>query len=128
MPTFIGYSTINATSKVTLTDADLVIQDLINALNIQQGSLPGKPAIGCPIWSYLFEQQTPSTVAAMKTIMQKTCASDPRIQLLSIELFQQSNGVLFEIEVNISTTVSPRQLSIFFNTQTQSASLISSQT
>jgi len=105
-----------------------VIQDLINALNIQPGQLPGKPAIGCAIWSYLYEQQTPSTIAAMKAIMQKTCASDPRIQLLSVELFQQNNGVLFEIQVNITTTVSPRQLSIFFNTQAQSASLISSQT
>jgi len=127
MPTFIGYSTINATSKVTLTDTDLIIQDLLNALNIQQGQLPGKPEIGCPIWSYLFEQQTPATVAAMKNIMQKTCQQDARLQVVSINLFQQDNGVLFEMEVAINTDVNPRQLSIFFNSQTQAASLISGQ-
>jgi phage baseplate assembly protein W len=124
MTTFIGYSTINATSKVTLTDDDLVVQDLLNAFNIKPGSLPGKPALGCAIWAYLYEQQTQSTVSTMTNIVQTTCASDPRIQLISCAPFQQNNGVLFEVSISINGNVSPRQLNVFFNNQTQAASLV----
>jgi phage baseplate assembly protein W len=124
MTTFIGYSTINATSKVTLTDDNLVVQDLLNAFNIKPGSLPGKPALGCPIWGYLFEQQTQSTVDAMTSIVQTTCASDPRIQLLSCSPFQLNNGVLFEVSLSINGNVTPQQLNLFFNNQTQAASLV----
>ncbi len=45
MPTFIGYSTVNRAKKFVLTDFELVKRDLANALNIQQGELPGRPGL-----------------------------------------------------------------------------------
>ena len=80
MPTYIGFSTahldqvrpsqyvtgadggpgsitrpLQFTKKYRLVDQELVIQDFINALNIPQGQLPGKPEVGTTIWSYIFE-------------------------------------------------------------------------
>jgi hypothetical protein len=46
MATFIGYSTINQYKKFTLTDGELVKRDLLNAFNIRQGTLPGRPDYG----------------------------------------------------------------------------------
>ena len=58
MPTFVGFNTIGRARNFTLTDRDLVIRDLLNALNIQQGEVPGRPQVGTLIWSFLFENQT----------------------------------------------------------------------
>ena len=46
MPTFIGFNTINQNKKFTLVDFDLIKIDLLNAFNIRQGELPGRPAYG----------------------------------------------------------------------------------
>ena len=58
MPTFIGFNTINQPKKFTLLDFDLVKRDLLNAFNIRQGELVGRPGYGCNLWNYLFENQT----------------------------------------------------------------------
>jgi hypothetical protein len=44
MATFIGFNTVDQFKKFTLTDFELIKRDLINALNIRQGELPGRPA------------------------------------------------------------------------------------
>jgi len=61
MTTFIGFNTINQYKKFTLTDFDLIKRDLLNAFNIRQGQLPGRPAYGTVIWDFLFEPQTTQT-------------------------------------------------------------------
>ena len=57
MTTFVGFSTVNRSKKFTLTDFDLIKQDLINAFNIRQGTLPGRCGTGTAIWNFLFENQ-----------------------------------------------------------------------
>ena len=61
MPTFIGFSTINQNKKFTAVDFELIKIDLLNAFNIRQGELVGRPGYGTVIWSYLFENQTEET-------------------------------------------------------------------
>ena len=57
MTTFIGFNTINQNKKFTLTDFELIQRDLLNAFNIRQGELPGRPGYGTTIYSFLFENQ-----------------------------------------------------------------------
>ena len=57
MATFVGYSTINRNKQFTLVDDDLIKRDLLNAFNIRQGELVGRPGYGTIIWSFLFENQ-----------------------------------------------------------------------
>jgi phage baseplate assembly protein W len=54
---FIGFNTQNQFKKFTLTDFELVKRDLLNAFNIRQGQLPGRPGYGTVLWDYLFEPQ-----------------------------------------------------------------------
>ena len=83
MPSYIGFSTINANKprstnlpaglaggvgsmvqpvipgkKYRLVDEALVIQDFINSLNIQQGQKVGNPSYGTTLWSFVFEPNT----------------------------------------------------------------------
>ena len=67
MPTFIGFNTINQNKKFTAVDFDLIKIDLLNAFNIRQGELPGRPGYGTVIWNYLFEGQTQETQTAIVT-------------------------------------------------------------
>jgi phage baseplate assembly protein W len=58
--TFIGFNTQGQFKKFTLTGFDLIKRDLLNALNIRQGQLPGRPGYGTVIWDFLFEPQLES--------------------------------------------------------------------
>jgi hypothetical protein len=57
MTTFVGFNTQNQYKKFTLVDFELIKRDLLNAFNIRQGQLPGRPAYGTILWDYLFENQ-----------------------------------------------------------------------
>lgn len=124
MPRYIGYSTVGNNKKATLVDRDLVIRDLVNAFNIKEGELPGRPGVGCGVWNYLFEPQTESAIEDMRAVVLRTCALDPRVQVQSAELFPQENGVLIELEVLVDTEVDPIDLALYFDSQSRVASLV----
>jgi phage baseplate assembly protein W len=124
MPTFIGFNTINQYKKFTLTDFALVKRDLANALNIQQGEIPGKPGYGTTIWSYVFENQTPETIAALLAELQRVAGGDPRVYISNAQVYPQDNGLLIELEIRIVPSSTAERLSIFFDQETRRASYI----
>lgn len=124
MPTFVGFSTIGRSKKFTLTDFELIKQDLANALNIQQGQLPGRPGYGTTIWSYIFENQTQPTEQAMLTELRRVIAQDPRIRLASINSYPRDNGILIELEVRVVPSTTAQRLSLFFDQANQQASFV----
>ena len=121
MATFIGFNTINQNKKFTLTDSELVKRDLLNSLNIQQGSLPGRPGFGTTIWSYLFENQTVDLVGAMTRELERLISYDPRVALQSLNVFPQDNGILLQVQVVIVPDVSVQSLSILFDQTSRQA-------
>jgi phage baseplate assembly protein W len=124
MTTFIGYSTINQNKKFTLVDADLIKQDLLNALNIQQGQLVGIPSYGTIIWNYVFENQTQQTEQAIVAEIQRVVGGDPRIYASNPEVFPQQNGILIQIELQFVQGQTAQLLSVFFDQQTRRASYV----
>jgi len=74
MTTFIGFNTINQNKYFTLTDFPLIKRDLLNAFNIRQGELVGRPAYGTTLWDMLFENQTQDTLQSMYTEIQRVAA------------------------------------------------------
>ena len=124
MPTFIGYNTINQPKKPTLTDFELIKRDLSNALNIQQGQLPGRPGYGTLIWSFMFENQTPEVENLMLRELQRVISGDPRIQLVSANTYPRDNGILIELEVAVVPSSTAERLAIFFDTNSQQASFV----
>ena len=124
MPTFIGFNTIDQPKKFTLTDFELIKRDLANALNIQQGELPGRPAYGTTIWSYVFENQTPETEAAMLRELQRVVGGDPRLYLNQAQIYPQLNGILIELEVQVVPSTNAERLAIFFDQENRRASFV----
>jgi hypothetical protein len=124
MPTFIGFNTIGQNKKFTAVDFDLVKIDLLNAFNIRQGELPGRPGYGTTLWSYLFENQTTETQAAIVNEIQRVAGGDPRVYISGIEIFPQENGMLLQVGLAVVPSTNAQQLSIFFDQQQRTASYV----
>ena len=124
MATFIGFNTQNQFKKFTLVDDALIKRDLLNALNIRQGQLVGRPGYGTALWDNLFENQTNETEAAITKEIQRVAVGDPRLQISEVDIFPQENGILIQILLIIVPSTDAERLSIFFDQQTRRASYI----
>jgi phage baseplate assembly protein W len=124
MATFIGFNTQNQFKKFTLVDDALIKRDLLNALNIRQGQLVGRPGYGTALWDNLFENQTNETEAAITREIQRVAGGDPRLQITEIDIFPQENGMLIQLLLTIVPSTDAERLSIFFDQQTRRASYI----
>jgi phage baseplate assembly protein W len=124
MPSFIGFNTQNQYKKFTLLDADLVKRDLLNAFNIRQGQLPGRPEYGTALWDFLFENQTNETTQGIEKEIQRVAGGDPRIYISDIQTYPQENGILIEIELQVVGTTNAERLSLFFDLQQRNATYV----
>lgn len=148
MPNYIGFSTINANKprstnlnpgksggtgsmvqpivygkKFRIVDEQLVIQDFINALNIQQGQKVGQPSYGTSLWSFVFEPNTTDVRTQLENEVRRVANQDPRMILNSVKTFPQENGILIELEMAVAPFNNAQTLGIFFNNSTNTASV-----
>ncbi len=121
MATFIGYSTIDQYKSYTVTDFYLIKRDLLNALTIRQGEMPGRPNVGTTMFSLMFEPQGESTNKAIIKEIQRVVAQDPRIQVSDINVYPQENGIQVELTVDTVSGQQGELLNLFFNNQTMRA-------
>jgi phage baseplate assembly protein W len=121
MATFIGFNTQNQYKKFTLTDTDLIKRDLLNAFNITQGQLPGRPSYGTTLWDLLFENQDQTTNAAIMRELQRVASGDPRVIISDMSIFPQENGILIELEIQFVPNADAQLLSVFFDQQQRMA-------
>lgn len=124
MAIFIGFNTQNQFKKFTLVDSALVKRDLLNAFNIRQGQLPGRPGYGTALWDNLFENQTTETERNIINEIQRVAGGDPRLQVSDVQIFQQENGMLIQLQIVILPSTDAERLSIFFDEQSRRASYI----
>jgi len=124
MPTFIGFNTQGQYKKFTLVDTALIKRDLLNAFNIRQGQLPGKPEYGTTLWDYVFENVTDTTINAINREVQRVAGGDPRLQIVSSYVYAQDNGILIELEIQYVPSTDADRLAIFFDQLTRSASYV----
>lgn len=124
MATFIGFSTQGQRKKFTLVDEDLIKQDLINAFNIRQGELVGRPDVGTAVWDYLFESQTTETENAIVQEIQRVAGGDPRLKISQVELYPQLNGILIQVQIQFVPSTTVERLALFFDQETRRASYI----
>ena len=124
MTTFVGFNTIASPKKFTLTDFDLIKRDLLNAFNIQQGQLPGRPGYGTIIWSFVFENQVQETEQAILAEVQRVAGSDPRLYIQNAQLFPQLNGLRIELDLVVVPSTDAERLSLFFDQQTRRATYV----
>ena len=148
MPTYVGFSSINAEKprtvnevpgldgaggliknplvygkKYRLTDAELVIQDLVNALNIRRGEKVGQPSYGTTLWDFVFEPNTADVSTALQNEIRRVASSDSRININTIRAWQREEGILVEVQLSINPFNNPGDISIVFNPDTNAATL-----
>ena len=121
---FIGFNTQGQYKKFTLTDFELIKRDLLNAFNIRQGQLPGRPAYGTVLWDFLFENQVEASQQAIEREIQRVAAGDPRIFISQVVTFPQENGILIQVELTVTPSTDAERLSIFFDLQQRNASYV----
>lgn len=150
MPQYIGFSTINANQprtsnprvnsadygstsirkplifgkKYRMVDAPLVIQDFINALNIKFGTKVGQPGYGTTLWDFVFEPNTQNTRDQIENELRRVASLDKRIALNYVNTYYQENGILIEVQATVVPFQEPLQISVFFNRETNLASLV----
>lgn len=124
MATFIGFNTINQFKKFTLTDFELIKRDLLNAFNIRQGQLPGRPGYGTTIWSFVFEPQTQQVQNNIVAEVQRVAGGDPRLYINDIQSYPQENGILIEIELSVVPSTTTERLALFFDQQQRNATFV----
>jgi len=125
MATFVGFNTINQYKKFTVVDFELIKIDLLNAFNILQGQLPGRPEYGTSLWTYVFENQTQDTTDAIIQEVQRVCAQDPRLSIAEIDVFPQANGILIQLLVQVVPSTDVERLALFFDQSQRRASYVS---
>ena len=121
---FIGFNTQGQFKKFTLTDRELIKRDLLNAFNIRQGQLPGRPAVGTALWDFLFENQVEKLQQDIVDEVQRVAGQDPRLYISDIQVFPQENGILLQIELTIVPSTDAERLAIFFDQTQRQATFI----
>jgi len=121
---FIGFNTQGQYKKFTLTDFELIKRDLLNAFNIRQGQLPGRPNYGTVLWDFLFENQLEELQQSITNEVQRVAGGDPRIYISDIQTYPQNNGILIELELQVVPSTDAERLSIFFDLQQRNASYV----
>jgi len=149
MPTYVGFSSINAEKprtvnevpgldgtggliknplvygkKYRLTDAELVIQDLVNALNIRRGEKVGQPSYGTTLWDFVFEPNTPDVTQKLENELQRVVSQDPRLNVNRIQAYPREGGILVELELAVTPFNNAGDLNLFFDNQTNTAAIV----
>lgn len=124
MPAFIGFNTQGQYKKFTLTDSALIKRDLLNALNIRQGQIPGRPQVRTILCDNLCDNQSNETEQSIINEIQRVAGGDPRLQISQVEIFPQENGILIQIEIILVPSTEPERLAIFFDQNTRNASYV----
>ena len=149
MSTYIGFSTINANlpkttnatigiagapgnavkslvygKKFRMVDEQLVIQDFINALNINRGEKVGQPGYGTIIWSFIFEQNNFETQRQVEQEIRRLASLDPRLELNYVTVYPRDNGILIEVELAVTPFNQALVLNVFFNQDARTAFVV----
>ena len=121
-PYFVGFNTVDQPNPpYSLTDIELVKRDILNQFQPPMGSRVMLPDFGTNIFSYLFEPFDEITKDAIISDAANVVNSDPRVQLQSLDAYQQDqtlNIIIYLLFVPQNVTDS---LYVTFSLQNQNS-------
>ena len=123
MPNFIGFSTIDKDKKFTLVDRDLIKRDLLNALLIRIGTLPGRPEVGTKIWDYLFDPNDDVMADQVETEVRRIISLDKRIDVHEILITTALDTVRVHVSCSLLPDYSTEEFYITFVQSTETATI-----
>ena len=93
-PYFVGFNTVGQpTPPYSLTNIDIVKRDLNNQFATPIGSRLMLPAFGTNIYNFLFDPFDEYTKSAIIEDAVRVVQSDPRVSLVSIDVFQEDQAL-----------------------------------
>jgi phage baseplate assembly protein W len=104
MTTYFGFSTYNRLRKFTLTDFELVRQDLFNHFSIRKGEKLMNPNFGTIIWDLLFESLTDEIRDIITEDIKSIVEYDPRIAADNVVVTEYDRGIQIELELRYVLT------------------------
>ena len=119
MALYKGYSTVNRNfGPFTITDNDLIVQDLLNHLSIRKGEKLHNPAFGTIIWNRLFDPLTTALKNEIKADIDRIIGYDPRFNVVSETIVQESPdglGLLLNFSLQFADDSRVVDLSLMFD-------------
>lgn len=119
MATYSGFSTYNRFRKFTLTDFELVRQDLFNHFSIRKGEKLMNPNFGTIVWNLLFEPFTEEIRNLIVDDIKTVVNYDPRISVDNVVVTEYELGVQIELELTYILTNQSDTLSMQFDRDSQ---------
>jgi len=100
--TYIGFSSVGRHApKTTITDIELIKQDLLNHFNTRIGERVGRPDFGSIIWDLMFSVGDDRTEALVIQDANRIVDSDPRVELLDAKVSIDESGHSIKLELQI---------------------------
>ena len=110
---FVGMSTVaNQSPPFTLTDVDIIKQDLMNAFYTKKGERVMMPDYGSVIWDYLMDPLDINTKAIIQDDVERIVGMDPRVILVDTTVIQSEHGLVVQVELNIDGQVTPSTIGL----------------
>jgi phage baseplate assembly protein W len=103
MTIYRGFSTYNRKKKFSMTDFELVKQDIFNSFNIRKGEKLMSPDVGTNVWGLMFEPLTDDSRQLVVEDVQRICGYDPRVSLDAITVTTYQHGINIQIELTYLT-------------------------
>jgi phage baseplate assembly protein W len=97
---FKGFSTqVAGRRSWTLTDTDLIKQDLLNHFNTRKGERLMLPTYGTIIWDMLFEPFTEDVKDDIVQDVKRVVASEPRVKLEKVVVSSSVHGITVALQL-----------------------------
>jgi len=91
---FVGFNTVDHPQPpYSLTNIELVKRDILNHFATPMGSRVMMPDFGTRIYDYLFDPFDEYTKNAIIADATNVVSSDPRVELISIDVFQEDQAL-----------------------------------
>jgi uncharacterized protein len=93
-PYFVGFNTVNQPNPpYSLTNLELVKRDILNHFATPLGSRVMLPSFGTRIYDLLFDPFDEYTKNAIIEDAVRVVASDPRVELVSVDVYQEDQAL-----------------------------------
>jgi len=113
---FKGFSTVGRDFGAnTLTDQELIKQDLFNHFRIRKGEKLMNPEFGTIIWHMLFEPLTEATSNLIIDDVKEIIGADPRVNLTNVTLIEYEHGIRIEADVQYASFDTVEKLTLGFD-------------
>jgi phage baseplate assembly protein W len=121
-PYFVGFNTVDQPNPpYSLTNIELVKRDISNQFATPLGSRLMLPSFGSRIYDYLFDPFDDYTKDAIIQDAVSVIQSDPRVQLVSIDAFQEDQTLTVAMELLFSPESVTDSLFVTFSLQDKEA-------